>query len=163
VELDDEHFDAERKSIDKLFLQATKEATSPDGVAGATIRDLGAAVDQLQSAIDGAIDTMTPSENIRAMRFANQLRGSVRLLRGPNAANLVNGRWAPRGRTVGELIDHMDQNGLQFGPATPADHPFYTTLHGLLVRYNSSLMALASPSQSQLRAGGPPTPSPAPR
>ena len=162
-ELDNERFDAERKSIDKLFLQATKEATGPGGVGGRTMSDLGAAIDQLHNAVDGAIDVMTPSDNIRARRFANQLRASVRMLRDPNAANLINGRWAARGNTVGELIDHMDQNGLRFGPATPADRPSYMTLHGLLVQYHSSLLALAGPSQSQLRADGTSTPSPAQR
>jgi hypothetical protein len=163
VELIDERFDAERKGIDKLFLQATREATSPGGVGGQTIRDLNATIGQLHEAIDGAIDAMTTSDNIRARRFATQLRASVRMLSGPNAANLINGRLAPRGSTVGELIDHMDQNGLRFGPATPADRPAYTTLHGLLVRYHSSLMALASRPQSQLRTEGPPTPVPGPR
>src|SRR5262249_28515819 len=108
---------------------------------------------------DGAIDAMTPSDNIRARRFASQLRASVRMLSDPGAANLITGRWAPRGRTVGELIDHMDENGLQFGPATPADQPFYITLHGLLVQYTSSLIARAPPSESQLRTDGP-TPAP---
>jgi hypothetical protein len=163
IELNDERFDAERKNIDKLFLQATKEATGPDGASSRTMSDLGAAISQLHDSIDGAIDAMTPSENVRARRFANQLRESVRMLRDPNAINLINGRWAPRGNTVGELIDHMDQNGLRFGPATPADRPAYTTLHGLLVQYHSSLLALAGPSQSQLRTDGPSTPAPARR
>jgi hypothetical protein len=70
-------------------------------------------------------------------------------------ANLINGRWAPRGGTVGELIDHMDQNGLKFGPATDADRPSYTALHGLLVTYHSSLMALTSRYESELWAEGP--------
>jgi hypothetical protein len=63
---------------------------------------------------------MTPSENIRTTRFADELRASVRMLNDPNVANLINGRWAPRGSTVGELIDHRDQNGLRFGPPTPS-------------------------------------------
>jgi hypothetical protein len=157
VELDDERFGAERKNIDKLLLQATREATSPGGVSGQTIRDLNAAVGQLHEAIDGAIDVMTPTDNIRARRFATQLRASVRMLSDPNVANLINGRWAPRGSTVGELIDHMDQNGLRFGPATDADRPFYTALHGLLVQYHSSLTAMVSWAEN------PPAPSPAPR
>jgi hypothetical protein len=161
VELKGERFDAERKGIDKLFHQATQEATSPGGVSDRTMSDLGAAVNKLHDSVDGAVDAMTPSENIRAKRFANQLSRSMRMLRDPSVANLINGRWAPRGETVGELIDHLDQHGLKFGPATDADQPFYTTLHGLLVQYNSSLIALAS--QSQLRTEGPSTPSPAPR
>ena len=63
---------------------------------------------------------MTPSENIRAPRFFNEPRASVRILNDPNVANLINGGWAPRGSTVGELIDHRDQNGLRFGPPTPS-------------------------------------------
>jgi hypothetical protein len=152
AELHDERFDADRKRVDELFLRATKEATGSDGVGGATVRDLGAAVDQLHDSIDAAIDAMTPSDNIRARRFATQVRGATRMLRDPNVANLINGRWAPRGSTVGELIDHMDQHGLRVGPATTADQPSYTTLHGLLVQYHTSLVALAAPSQPQLRS-----------
>jgi hypothetical protein len=159
-ELGGDLFAAGRQKIDKLFLQATQEAASPDGVSGRTMRDLGDAVAALHEAIDGAMDAMTTSDNIRAMRFANQLSRTVRMLRDPNVANLINGRWAPRGGTVGELIDHMDQNGLQFGPARFADQPFYTTLHGLLVQYNLSLVALAPGSQSLLRGEGPSTPAP---
>jgi hypothetical protein len=51
---------------------------------------------------------MTPSENIRAPRFFNEPRASLLMLNDPNVANLINGRWAPRGSTVGELIDHLD-------------------------------------------------------
>jgi len=51
---------------------------------------------------------MTPSKNTRAPRFFNELRASVLMLNGPNVANLINGKWAPRGSSVGELIDHLD-------------------------------------------------------
>src|SRR5262249_39699988 len=121
------------------------------------------AVDQLHEAVNGAIGAMRPSDNIRARRFANQLRASMRLLSDPNVANLVNGAWAPRGGTVGELLDNMDRNGVKFGPATDADQPAYTTLHGLLVQYHSSLVALGSLAQSQLRTEGPSVPPAAPR
>jgi hypothetical protein len=82
------------------------------------------------------------------------------MLRDPNVANLINGRWAPRGNTVGELLDHMDQHGLRFGPATRADHPFYIALHGLLAQYNASLSALTGDYQSQHPTNGPASASP---
>jgi hypothetical protein len=57
---------------------------------------------------------------MRATRFADELRASVRILNDPNVANLINGRWAPGGSTLGDLIDHLDQIGLRFGPPTPS-------------------------------------------
>ena len=45
------------------------------------------------------------------------------MLNDPDAANLVNGRWAPRGSAAADLVDHLDQGGLRFGPPTPAPAP----------------------------------------
>jgi hypothetical protein len=146
-ELDDERFDAQRKSIDKLFLDATQQAVSPDGVSGRTLRELSASINKLQADINAAIDDMTPTDNIRAMKYARQLASSVQMLKDPTVANQLNGKWAPRGNTVGELIDNMTRDGLRFGPATPADQPFYTALYQAILEYDSSILALVARSQ----------------
>jgi hypothetical protein len=143
-ELDDPRFDAERKNIDKLFLQATQEAAGPDGLSGRTQRELNAALDKLKGSIDTAVDAMTPSDNIRAMSYANQLTASSKMLRDPTIANQLSGRWAPRGDNVAELVANMNRDGLKFGPAGPDSKPYYTSLYQSLVQYDSSLMARSS-------------------
>ncbi len=143
-ELDDPRFDEERKNINALFVQATQEAASSDGLNGRTMRDLTKSLGQLQDAIDAAIDDMSPSDNIQAQRFANEVTRTARLLRDPNIAKQLNGDWAAKGNTIGELIDNMNRNGQKFGPAGPADRPYYSSLYLSLVAYDSSLMAMAS-------------------
>jgi hypothetical protein len=60
------------------------------------------------------------------------------------AKTLSGGEWAPKGATVGELIDNMNRNGQKFGPAGPSDRPYYSSLYLSLLEYDSSLMALGS-------------------
>jgi hypothetical protein len=144
-ELDDERFDEQRKKIDQLFLAATQQATGPDGLSGRTMRQLADSLDQLQDQIDGAIKDMTPSDNIRATRFVKEVTASTKLLRDPNVTKtLSGGEWAPKGATVGELIANMNRNGQKFGPAGPADRPYYSSLYMSLLEYQSSLMAMGA-------------------
>ncbi len=152
-ELDDPHFDQSRKAINDLFMQAVQQAGS-EGVSGATVRELNKALDGLQDAIDAAINDMSPSDNIRAKAFANEVTRSAKLLRDPNIAKTLNGDWAAKGNTVGELIENMNKTGQKFGPATPADRPYYNSLYMSLLAYDSSLLAMASraaPSQAARR------------
>jgi hypothetical protein len=147
VELDDPKFDESRKSINTLFLQATQEA-SGTGLSGQTNRQLMAAIGQLKDGIDGAVNDMTPSDNIRAMTYANQVEASAKMLRDPNIAKQLGGESAPRGATVGELIANMDRNGQKFGPAGPADKPTYSSLYQSLLQYDLSLASMAQRASS---------------
>jgi len=149
-ELDDDRFDPSRKEIDKLFMQATQEAGG-DGLSGRTMRALAAAIDQLQDAIDAAINDMTPSDNIRAKSYANQVAASAKLLRDPNIAKQLNGDWAPKGDTVAELIDNMNKNGQRFGPAAPDAKPYYSSFYLSLLQYDLSLAQMASRSSPGMR------------
>jgi hypothetical protein len=143
-ELDDSRFDDERKSINELFMKATQEAAGPEGLSGRTMSALNKSLDELQDSIDGAITDMSPSDNIRAKSFANEVTRSARLLRDPNIAKQINGDWAAKGNTVGELVENMNRTGQKFGPAGPADRPFYSSLYQSMLAYDSSLMAMAS-------------------
>jgi len=144
-ELDDDRFDADRKEVDKLYQQAIQEAGGSDGLGGRTMRSLAAAIDQLQNAIDGAINDMTPSDNIRARVYTNKVSASAKLLRDPNVAKQLNGDWAPRGSTVAEVIDNMNRNGQRFAPAAPDARPSYSSFYLSLLEYDLSLARLVGP------------------
>jgi hypothetical protein len=156
--LDEPRFDETRKQITQLFAQATKEAGSPDGLDGQTRRQLKTAIDRLQNGIDDAVADMSPTDNIRAKTFANQVAASARLLDDPNVAKTINGDWAARGATVDELIANMTRNGQRFGPAGPADKPFYTSLYYSVLQYNLSLMQMARIPMPSPTPGAPPSP-----
>ncbi len=144
-ELEDERFDPTRKEIDKLFQKATEQAGSSDGLTGPTMRALTKAIDTLQDSIDGAINDMTPSDNIRAKVYANKVAATAKLLRDPNVAKQLNGDWAPRGATVAELIDNMNRNGQMFAPAGPDARPYYSSFYLSMLEYDLSLAQLVGP------------------
>jgi hypothetical protein len=152
VELQDPRFTPTCNEIDKFYQQAIQEAAGADGLTGATSRALAGSIDKLQDEIDGAVNDMTPSDNIRAKTFADSVTKASKLLRDPNVAKQLNGDWAAKGNTVGELVENMNRNGQKFGPAGPADKPFYSSFYQSLLQYDLSLASLAS------RSGGPPSP-----
>jgi len=73
------------------------------------------------------------------------------MLSDPTVANQINGKWAPRGASVAELINNMNTYGLKFGPAAPDSKPYYTSLYQALVQYDSSLQAMTSRSAASLQ------------
>jgi hypothetical protein len=150
-EMDEPRFAESRTQISQLFAQATQEAGSADGLTGQTRRQLKAAIGVLQNAVDDAVMDMTPTDNIHAKVFVNKVEASARLLDDPNVAKTINGEWAPKGATVEELIANMTRNGQRFGPAGPADKPYYTSLYQSVLAYDLSLGQMGGP---------PPPPSP---
>jgi hypothetical protein len=115
------------------------------------MRELAAALDGLQDEIGAAVGAMAPSDNVRARSYVTQLEKTAKMLRDPSVTNQLNGKWAPRGNTVGELVANMDRDGLKFGPAAPDGKPYYSSLYQSLVRYDCSLQAMASRPASTLR------------
>jgi hypothetical protein len=143
-ELDDPRFDTQRQEIDKLYMQAVQEAGG-EGLSGRTRKALNTSIEQLQDAVTTAVSDMTPSDNIRAMSYVNQVAASSKLLSDPNIAKQLNGDWAPKGNTVDELIENMNKNGQKFGPAGPDSKPYYSSFYLSLLRYDLSLAQMASP------------------
>jgi len=144
VELQDERFDPACKEIDTLYQQAIAEAGSPDGLNGRTSRALTAAINKLEDAVDGAVNDMTPSDNIRAKNYADSVLKSSKLLRDPNIAKTLNGDWTAKGSTVGELVENMSRTGQKFAPAGPAEKPYYSSFYLSLLSYDLSLAQMAS-------------------
>jgi hypothetical protein len=138
-ELQDDRFKDKREAVDKLLPQMVDQAMG-SGVTGQSIRQMEGLVAGLVDEVTAAVDSMTPSDNIRAMRYVQQLRDATKLLRDPNAAkSLGGGAWQAQGNTVSELVAFMTSKGLRFAPAARGDEPFYTSMHRSLVAYNSSL------------------------
>jgi hypothetical protein len=144
-ELDDPRFDGDRDEVSKLFAQAIQEAGGSDGLSGRTRRALNASLGKLHDAIDAATPDMTPSDNIRAMTYVNQVTASAKMLDDPNIAKQLSGEWAPRGATIGELVENMTRNGQKFGPAGPASKPYYSSLYQSMLAYDLSLARLVGP------------------
>jgi hypothetical protein len=154
-ELQDDRFKADCEAVDKLLPQMIEQAKTSDGVSGKSIREMERLTNSLVEKVTAAVDDMTPSDNIRAMKYVQELTASTKLLRSPDIAKTLGGAWQAQGNTVGELVAFMTSKGLKFAPASRGEEPYYTSLHRSLVAYDSSLQGLMlSPgSRPELRSG----------
>jgi hypothetical protein len=72
---------------------------------------------------------------LEGRHFLESLESSMKALRSPNAAKLLDGTYAATGRTVAELVHNMVTKGLRFAPATPGNEASYFALQGALVSF----------------------------
>ncbi len=144
--LRDDAFKKDRERLDELTPQAVEQATKNGRVDTKILRELPVIVERMQADLLAMVQEAVPSEYMDARRFLRELGRAYRLLQEPDVANYF-GRWMPRGRTVGELIQHMIDNGLQFAAALPGDETFYTAFFNSLLRYDTGITQMVA-SQS---------------
>jgi hypothetical protein len=148
-ELQDERFQKDCEAIDKLLPQMVASAQQ-GGVDGRQIRQMEGLVSALAEKVAAAVDAMTPSDNIRAMKYVQELTASTKLLRDPNVAKSLGGAWQAQGNTVAELVTFMTGKGLKFAAASPGEQPYYTSLQRSMATYDNSLQQLlSSPGRRQ--------------
>jgi hypothetical protein len=72
---------------------------------------------------------------LEGKRFLDSLESSMKMLRQPSAAKLLNGTYAAVGRNVPELVYNMTMKGLKFAPATPGNEAPYFALHSAMAAF----------------------------
>jgi hypothetical protein len=147
--LQDDVFKKDRERLNELTPRAVEQAAKNGRVDTQILRELPTIVDRMQSNLLAMVQEAVPSEYMDARRFLRELGRAYRLLQEPDVANYF-GRWKPRGRTVGELLQHMIDNGLQFAAALPGDETFYTAFFNSLRRYDAGITQMVA-SQSPQR------------
>ena len=74
---------------------------------------------------------------LEAKRFLTSLENSLPILRRPDAARILGGGFAAKGKTVDELVMNMTTQGLRFAPATPGSEDAYFGLFNSMVTFLS--------------------------
>jgi type II secretory pathway pseudopilin PulG len=139
-----DRFKSYREAIEKLMPEVLSGAMG-SGINPQALQSLIDAINDLKKVIQDSVADLTPTEYVKAMRYANQLSDSVKNLEDPNVRMYLNGTWAAKGNSVGELIAYMNQNGaLKFAPATPGDEPYYSTLYQALLGYDLGMYRLVA-------------------
>ena len=130
-------FKANRVRVEKLLRRALvpSRGDPTKGPDRTQLDGLDRAVEQLNTVLAGEVADLAPSQYIEAKRYLNMLREAVRALRSPAAEKFLNGTYAARGKTVGELADHMRRQGLAFAPAVPGDEAAYLAVYRALRAY----------------------------
>jgi hypothetical protein len=142
LELQTASFKKDRDAIDALVGKMASMAAK-GRVELASFDAMNNALASMRNNVKAQISTMSPSENIRAKRYLNQLQDSLSIFRDPNVANYFNGKWQAQGSTVGELIAYMTQNGLTLAPANNGDESYYQAFYQSLRTYDYNLFRVA--------------------
>jgi hypothetical protein len=129
-------FESDRKRVEQLMTQAVRQAQS-GSVDADTLEGMQKTIGRLRATVRANLDDITPSEDVRAKRYLNELDNAVRALQDPNVGKYVSGKWAARGNTVAELVADMGRQGLKFAPAVAGGEAAYNAVHHALVMYSA--------------------------
>jgi hypothetical protein len=133
-------YEADRKVLDDLFAQVVVQGRA-NKIERTLIPTIDQHIESLRMTVKQNIDDLSPSESIESKRYLSQLSEASKALRNPKASNYFNGTWAAKGRTVEQVVRHMSEQGLKFGPAAPGDEPIYTAFYTSLAAYDGYLVA----------------------
>jgi hypothetical protein len=131
-------FATQRESLDSLVPQTILQAIQ-GGVDADRLKELRETVNKMEDQLAkdkkapaSAIAQLTPGDYIKTQRYLTQLKEALGVLGQPDAGNYFNGKYAPRGETVADLVEHMTKEGLRFAPAEAGDETSYKNLHRAL-------------------------------
>jgi hypothetical protein len=94
----------------------------------------GKTFNELQKSVRGLTDDLKQryfkdevdmGQYLTAKRFLDNLSPAIDGLQRAGSSKLLDGTMAARGRNVPELVMHMQQNGLRFGPSLPGGEAAY--------------------------------------
>jgi hypothetical protein len=124
-----------RKQVDTLLLEATKQAAAGRLDAG-TITELERVLTRLRNDLVGQVNNFGFQSYTEAKRFLRELDDAVALLKRPDAAQYLNGKFSAQGKNVKDLVQYMSSNGLRFAPAVSGQEAAYSALQNALVQYD---------------------------
>jgi hypothetical protein len=141
------------KNLNERIPEAREQARLNNSVAPGLLKDIQKDVQRLQDALHDRVGEMPPVEYSESKRYLNQLGEAVKALQDPNVQNYLTGKYAPKGKTVAELVDNLTRvQGLEFAPATPGDEAAYRALYQAMHAYDLGL------AQNNTQVSTPPTP-----
>ncbi len=93
---------------------------------------------------------MSFTDYTAAKHYLGSLDGAVMVLKSPNAASYVNGKYAAQAKMVKELVQYMADNGLSFAPAIRGEEAAYNSLYNSLLTYDVQMVAWKATPESSL-------------
>jgi hypothetical protein len=141
----------EVRQVNQRVADLLRQAEFKGEVDPGGIENLNAAIAKLKAKVQANQGDLTLMQQIEAKRFLGQLDAARFALGKPKAADLITGKFAPRGKTVPELLNHMYGSGLEFAPSTDGDEAAYVALYNALLVYAQSVglgAASAAPAAS---------------
>jgi hypothetical protein len=138
---------ASRDAVEKELAGIAAALKANKAADAAALGRLAAAVKTAQDKLTPVLKDLSFDDAVAARRFLNQLDATVKVLRDPSSAGLVNTKWATDGSSVADLTRYMARYKLLFGPADKGDEEVYTTLHRGLAWYLTALRQNSTPKK----------------
>ena len=85
---------------------------------------------------------VSSNDYVDGLTHLTKLTDTVEVLSKPQAKKYLDGTYAAKGDTVGDLLAYMTGKGLKFARATPGSEQYYAALYQSLVTYELSLSRL---------------------
>jgi hypothetical protein len=142
-----------REALTALAPRAVEQAVH-GSVRPETLRGMEDALGKLNGRLADNIKKLPPPRYIESKRYLGELKEALKLLEKPHAGYYFSGKFSARGKTVGELVQHMSRHGLRFAPALAGDEPAYENLHHYLAVYDVAAHQARSPESTASASDG---------
>ncbi len=136
---DDMRLGAAREVLDGAFAAVSERVRNGKPVDVDLAARLTEAATVLRDRATPILRDLPFEEATSVRRFLNQLDLAAAVARDPHSTGVVSPTWAAAGTTVAELVKHMSQHKLLFGPAKKGDEAAYVSLHRGLANYYTAL------------------------
>jgi len=138
-------FTKHREKIEVALKDAFQRAKINGKVDFALMQELEAGKKAMEETLDKlGVDKLTMTQFMEARRYLNYLGDALRALQDPNVQNYFDRTYEARGKTVGDLIEYMNNKGLKFANSLPGDEGSYRMIYTYLVAYDEALSAMVS-------------------
>jgi hypothetical protein len=127
-------YEADRTQVNELAPQAYMQAASGQ-VQPDVLQGLIDSANNLNNLISRNVPDLTPKEYSQGKTFVSQLKGTISALQDPSVSSYITRKWAPKGNTVGEVVNEMSRQGLKFAPAVGGDEAAYMAMYHGMVAY----------------------------
>jgi hypothetical protein len=131
-------FKDSREQINSLMRRAYKSVSSGSNPDPGTLSDLQTQYRKLRQMVDNNVEELKPNEYIEAKRYLDEIGQTVKGLEDPNVGRQFNEKVTSR--DVADLVHHMHEKGLMFGPAAGGDEAAYMALYHALVTFDAGMI-----------------------
>jgi hypothetical protein len=157
----DPRFEADKKAVQGALYDLSK-AQEGGKLNPAKITQAQRTVEGMRDKLYGVRFQTGFREYVDGLEFLQKLADAVGTLGKKGANNYLNGTYAAKGGTAGEVADYMIKNGLKFAKATPGAEPYYEALYQRLVSYELGINRLVGQSFESMASIPPRPPMPMP-
>jgi hypothetical protein len=133
--LEDSAYRAEVGGLNAQARRGVAQAQNGQQPDPGNLAEMRRDIERLGDKLRARINDVPPAQYLEARRFLDELADAVTALGQPDVAGYFDGKYAAKGKTVEELVDHMTGNGLTFAPALDGDEAAYQALHTALAGY----------------------------